>query len=382
MSKVAPVADSVQLFEELSEEEELPPSTKKTFAKTVDTELPIDNARLKLSKSNFYTVFVIISIIFAFSENIIIGYPPYGVNYVLQIVFLSISTGLFILGILVTYLVIEETESVPLSNIFDRLNACFDGEVYLEIIFLVIGWAAIFESPGVAAFRCLRILRFLWYSELFLNDSKEYAPGDGPEHHWVSPTKSAQLCLEYLEKLAEEVTSAASKGGLVILAVYFYVTYLAAVVCWNLKHDLAVNDEQVYPCETLTSCFITMMRLSLYDGTGFDYVWAVIADGSGGLGCFLIAYMCLAGIILLNGLIGVFGLAFQEVEDEEDEKEANKVEKGLEDAGIIVFPAPLTDQDVKNLSQKELLIQLTQSLNDLNKDYQNFKRKSKLTSHS
>lgn len=285
-------------------------------ARTVNIELPIDNARIVLAENIFFRFFVVISTLLAIGEPVLVGFPATGLPYVLQIIFLAVSTGLFVIGILMTGSVIESTDKYPIDSLPDRILACLDGEVIMELAFLIIGWACIFESPGVAALRCFRVFRFLWYFELF-SEEVIYEEGEGPEDRWFSVTRSSQLSLEYLEKLAIEVSSAASRGGLVILGMYFYVTYVAAVVCWNLKRDLETPEG--YSCGTLTACFITMMRLSLYDGTGFDFLWAVIADGSGGLGFLLIAYMCLAAMILLNGLIGVFGSAFtsDEIEDAE-----------------------------------------------------------------
>ena len=45
--------------------------------------------------------------------------------------------------------------------------------------------------------------------------------------------KAAQLCLFYMEQLGNEFLSKKSKGGAVVLAMFFYVTYIFAVVMKN-----------------------------------------------------------------------------------------------------------------------------------------------------
>ncbi len=51
-------------------------------------------------------------------------------------------------------------------------------------------------------------------------------------------------------------------------------------------------------------------------GDGFDLLEAVIGYGYGGLALLLFVYMIFTAIVLLNGLIGIFGHAF--VTDDDD----------------------------------------------------------------
>ncbi len=55
---------------------------------------------------------------------------------------------------------------------------------------------------------------------------------------------------------------------------------------------------------------MTMMRLVLYDGTGFDYLQALVDKADVGLVFLLFVYMIFNGVILVNGLIGIFGQVF------------------------------------------------------------------------
>eukprot|EP01035_Chromulina_nebulosa_P018063 gene18063-23710_t len=67
-----------------------------------------------------------------------------------------------------------------------------------------------------------------------------------------------------------------------------------------------------------------MLRLSFYDGTGFDFLTAVIDSKFGGFAVLLIIYLCFSAMILLNGLIGIFGMAFQKPESGEDNGPSNQ----------------------------------------------------------
>ena len=127
---------------------------------------------------------------------------------------------------------------------------------------------------GIAAFRCFRILRYLWYFELFASE-----PSDAPDEEWFSMIKACQLCLFYIEQLGHEFLSKKSKGGAVVLALFFYVTYIFAAV-FVMGTNLTVFDgDYGNACHDLKSCFITLLRLAFYDGTGFNFFQATVNTG-------------------------------------------------------------------------------------------------------
>ena len=180
----------------------------------------------------------------------------------------------------------------------------------------------------------------MWYFELI-----EAEPdSDAPEEEWFSFTKAAQLCLFYIEQLGIEFLSKKSKGGAVVLALFFYVTYVFAVVMWQATGS-AVTTPEGDSCRNIKDCFVTLLRLAWFDGNGFDYLQGVINSGLskncmhignvvwarlywrlsnlsfGFFFCFvlfctdgyvvlLVVYVVSTAIILLNGLIGIFGQAF------------------------------------------------------------------------
>ena len=81
--------------------------------------------------------------------------------------------------------------------------------------------------------------------------------------------------MKHLEGIGSEISTSRSKGGLVLLAIYFYVTYIFAAIFYIEDRDRIVTPNDTNPttgnntlCGTLTGCYLTMLRLTLYDGTG------------------------------------------------------------------------------------------------------------------
>lgn len=62
-------------------------------------------------------------------------------------------------------------------------------------------------------------------------------------------------------------------------------------------------------CDTLSHCYLTLFRLAMYDGVGFDFL-QYTADKDPGLGVLLFLYIIITAVILCNGLIGIFGSCF------------------------------------------------------------------------
>jgi hypothetical protein len=202
------------------------------------------------------------------------------------------------------------------------LLSLFDAATILELVFLVWGWATIFTNLGLASLRCFRIIRFVWYFHLFV------LPDENP-NSWVDPAYLVVLTKVYLEKIAGEFATKRSKGGVVVLALYFFSIYLFAVVFSIDKGYLVTPEGQT--CDTIKDCFFTLLRLSFYDGQGFDYMATLASDGqpgSDGYTVLLMLFTIGTGILLLNGLIGIFGSAFTTDSDgdgEDDVKTQLKV---------------------------------------------------------
>lgn len=284
----------------------------KPIEKTIDTSKlndPIHNALRELQKLNWYKVYVALSFFVALSEPVLIGYEFHGIIKSLQYFVLFVSSCLFFIGFAFCVIVIESTDTIAISSVCDKIEYSITGEIVFEAFFLIIGWIFILlNSPGYASLRCFRIFRYLWFmKQLTVNDDSEDVKNSKP----LSLVRACQICLEFLERLGLETFTDRSKGGLVILCMFFFVAYVVAVVSWQestaiYKHNNVTGNA----CGNLLDCFLIMLRLSFYDGNGFDFLTAIINFKAKGLSVLLILYLCLSAVILLNGLIGIFSNIF------------------------------------------------------------------------
>jgi hypothetical protein len=55
-----------------------------------------------------------------------------------------------------------------------------------------------------------------------------------------------------------------------------------------------------------------MLRLCFFDGNGFDYVQGLVQKHHHGAAFVLMVFVCTQVFVLLNGLVGIFGAAFNE----------------------------------------------------------------------
>jgi len=272
-------------------------------------DIPIDNARDILKHKIYFQIFLAVSTALTLSEPFLVSYPAHGITYELQSIVLAASSFLFFFGVFLCLAHYPEQDVENDKTLFAKFVDMFDGEVVLELLCLIWGWVFLYDYPGVAALRCIRVFRLLWYFELFLGDSDLDVAALA--HTYYSPVRAVDLSLEYIEKLGNEFLTEKTGGGIVFLIAFFFVTYITAVVFWVDKPDLVTNEG--IPCASLKTCFIVMLRFSFWDGNGFDYLEAVYQEDhkdSGGYAVLMILYMIVAVIIILFGLIGIFGNSF------------------------------------------------------------------------
>ena len=236
----------------------------------------IDRAREKLKDYVTHTLFWLLVTVFtivSLAEPILIGFQqnlPYETWMKWQFVLLSFSTVCYFLLLAATYYFVGLVDQE--LDWKSKIVTLFDGEVLFETVCLALGWAFIVENPGIASLRCMRIFRMLWFFEL--GEHKSYKV---PEDHWVSISNICYICVQYLEGIAAEIFTAKSKGGLVLLIIYFYVTYVFAILFY-IEEDTLSTPNDTNPttgnstlCATITGCYLTLTRLNLYDGTGYRY---------------------------------------------------------------------------------------------------------------
>jgi len=210
------------------------------------------------------------------------------------------------------------------GSVFQRFRYTFLSEVWIEVVCLIMGWALIFQDSPFAALRCFRIFRYVWYSEF-------YRARKGTVLFPL--TFLCHVVLQYLEKIGQELFTTTSKGGTVVLGFFFYLAYVFGIVFWQSTATLPLvspeggTNQTLSECDTLPHCFLIMLRLSFFDGSGFDFLKSVIDYGNGGWVALLILYMCISAFVLLNGLIGIFGGAFASAMEEEEKEQEEIKEK-------------------------------------------------------
>ena len=169
---------------------------KRKFSKdsqTLEIEL-IDKTRKKMMESYKYVIwfFVSIATVLALAEPIIIcsrNHLSESTWIKLQGAVLAVSTFLYMFSLFVTYCFVDKERH---SN-WKRFHCLFDGEVKFETGCLIIGWACLFTNPGIAALRCMRVFRMLWFFEL-VDHTKLDNPGDHP----LDLAKCFHICVQVI----------------------------------------------------------------------------------------------------------------------------------------------------------------------------------------
>ena len=197
----------------------------KTFKGT-----PVDKARQSAKRNVYFRIAVISSAIMVCIEQFLVCYKTVGIPYVLQLIVLTISTILYFWTLHLTAIHIKSTDII--ITYYQKFKACYDGEVSLETICLIFGWSCIFLQPSIAAIRSIRILRYLWYVELYRQKRPEnelYIP----KNHLINPIVTSQLCINYLEQIGTELFTAKSKGILLEIFLKIIEFYCQSFVCFK-----------------------------------------------------------------------------------------------------------------------------------------------------
>ncbi len=297
----------------------------------------VDKSFLKLVKKSWFNMLLWISVGLIISEIILISIPH---TLMIQIILLSISTFLFVFVYIILMITIYALEydlespssnksinlkstikqaliSVKQSSYSDILKSfckifkkAFVYETWIELFFLIIGWSLIYNNTPIAGFRIFRILRYVWYSEYYISDRTK------PIYFFI--LFYSHLVLQYIENIRKELFTTKSKGAMVVFALLFFVSYIFAIIYYQISYDwILLSSGLPNSCDSIQHCFITMIRISIYDGTGIDYIVTVFDKGHTMLGIILFLYMIISAMILLNGLIGIFGSAFESVSQEQ-----------------------------------------------------------------
>lgn len=201
--------------------------------------------------------------------------------------------------------------SGTVGNLIVVVCLCVDKECLFELTCYIIGivYFSLTQS-GLAALRVFRVYRYLDYFNYFQVEVENDVP---KENLPFSLTIAAQRCGFYMEQLYYEFFTQKSLGGMLVMAIFFFNAYVMAVIMFNQRSYLTLSSDFVtQPCYNINMCFVTMFRLVVYDGTGLDFLSALLEEKSDGLVFMLFVYMIFNAIILINGMIGIFGNTFTE----------------------------------------------------------------------
>jgi len=172
----------------------------------------------------------------------------------------------------------------------------------------------------MATLRCFRAFRILWFHDLppeVLEPLKRalgifLTPigGRGFVDLFFKVMKFATVSLSHLGQEMIFLTKK-SRGGFILMVLLFYTAYVLGTTLWIETSDSHLDNNF---CETLGSCTFTMLRLTFFDGNGFDFAYSLV-HAHPILFSICCLYLCVTSFGLVNGLIGVFGDIFKDDSD-------------------------------------------------------------------
>jgi hypothetical protein len=198
---------------------------------------------------------------------------------------------------------------------------------------------------GLASLRVFRVFRYLSYFKFFGSRFEEF---EFPSYkRGFSLPKTAQLCAFYMEQLYQEFATEKSMGSLLIIVIIMFTSYAAAAV-FTVQKPFLSGDK----CDNVSDCMVLMIRLVLYDSNGFEYLQALMDEGDSGLIFFLFVVTLFNGIVLVNGLIGIFAQTFTTSDEkvEESFKRIEGMEDRLDDLSMILEDLRKKDHSIRRNS--------------------------------
>ena len=264
----------------------------------------------------FYTLLII-------AEPVLASYNPYAYpgTYLAQQIILIINAllvGISLAGHLYYHKTVIQMKQNNLKisywTAFKTMH--WNTPIVLEVTCIVTGLIFIWSYPGIALLRLFRVFRTLFY-----HDGK-----DGLPKSVLDPLTGMLSCVigEFyvlllmrvlkfasysLQNMGREIFALTnkSKGGFILLFMMLFSAYVLGTVFWIVLLPEGTDNEL---CNSLHSCVFTMIRLSFFDGNGFDFAYSMLFSHPR-LFVILIVYFFLTAIGMANGLIGVFGEIFR-----------------------------------------------------------------------
>jgi len=285
--------------------------------------------------------------VFALVEPILCSQHQTTLNLFLQVIVLAISSFLYIIqligvastewdriqavqalgGGVGSILILQGAQSLTIVKLFMFFTA--EGEFLVEGAMLLAGWILIFWHPGLAILRCFRVFRLLWFYEVHVFKVKTTK--------WLSPYfgegfvkrafKVFKFAIKALSALGDEIfrLTPETRGGLLLIMMIFYSAFVLGAAIYVETNGEGTN------CESIGMCTYTLMRLTFFDGNGFDFAFYLVG-GYKILFFIVMLYMCITSFGIINGLVGIFGTLFATAssaafEEEDDEGRYGKLEE-------------------------------------------------------
>lgn len=269
----------------------------------------------------FY-IYIIVSSLLALLENILVAFPDS--TFTAQVVVLGMSSLFFLLQYIGVVWAMKDNSILTRIVLYSK-----EPEVMLELVCFILGWSLLFRIPAMASLRIVRVFSVLWYAKLYSSRNKNH--GNSSLKRMIANTCITSV--KYLEKVGEELFTLKTKGGVVVLAILFYLAYVVGNAYFIQTQymtlisseggttdmsSINVNDTTAYPinaghsqCDSNVHCWFTMIRLTMYDGSGLDFLKSLLDNQQPGLAFFLFIYVILTAMVLLNGLTGIFAKSFE-----------------------------------------------------------------------
>ena len=229
----------------------------------------------------------------------------------------------------------QRMQSEVEASVFAQLFSIFTtGALMLESACILGGWIFIYTRPGIAALRCLRLLRVLYFHDLpreilykmekaWYWKSEVVVPCTNIKVQLSNPfsflefqllERACKFASGSLERLGTEMfwLTKATKGGFVLMALLGAISSIMGMAVYNEVYDdpLLSDPDSRTSCISNAMCMIVLLRLTFFDGTGLDFLTNLSINHKFLFAC-VIVYLCVTAFGIFNGLIGVFGGIFQ-----------------------------------------------------------------------
>lgn len=291
----------------------IPTKAQQWLIDTFNEQDVADKACLALTNVTWFNVLLGLTIAALFTEMALVAFPLM-LTYIGQLVVLAFTTfSFFAIFAAVTYYIRKIDNTI---SFFGAIKQAICPEMFFELFFIIIGWVGLGMHSGLAAFRIMRIIRYLWYTEYYV-----CTKDNNPIFYYG--LFYSHLMLQYVDKIRIELFTLQTKGAMTLFALYFFIAYVFAVVFWHCTKDMYLPSPEggtsghVSQCNTLSHCYFLMVKMPFADGNAFDYWKSLLFENHMFLFFLLSVYYYLIALIILNGVLGIFaGSAFASVVQE------------------------------------------------------------------